>query len=89
MTLEGRKPHQQQLVGVLPSGQPSQVDRGNVEGVWVDGEAKQLDEKESDRVRELFRKKYGLQYRLFGALSRLSGGHMDDSFVVGARMADA
>jgi hypothetical protein len=61
---------------------------GNVKGAWVEGEAKQVDEKESDRVRTLFRKKYGLQIRLLGGLSRLSGGRRDDSFVVGIRLAD-
>lgn len=60
---------------------------GNVKGAWVDGEAKQVDEKESDRVRGLFRKKYGLQIRLLGGISRLSGGHRDDSFVVGIQLA--
>ena len=62
--------------------------RGNVKGAWVDGEAKQVDEKESDRVRDLFMKKYGLQIRLLGGISRVSGGHRDDSFVVGIRLAD-
>jgi len=61
--------------------------RGNVKGGWVDGEARQVDEKESDRVRNLFRKKYGLQIRLLGGLSRLSGGRRDDSFVVGIQLA--
>jgi len=63
--------------------------RGNVKGNWVDGEASQVDEKESDRIRELFRKKYGLQISLFGALSRLSGGQLDDSLVVGIRLGNA
>ena len=62
---------------------------GNAKGDWVDGEARQVDEKESDRVRDLFRKKYGLQIRLLGGLSRFSGGRRDDSFVVGIRLADA
>ena len=60
---------------------------GNVKGTWVDGEARQVDEKESGRVRDLFRKKYGLQIRLLGGLSRLSGGRRDDSFVVGIQLA--
>jgi len=60
---------------------------GNVKGAWVDGEARQVDEKESERVRDLFRKKYGLQIRLLGGLSLLSGGHRDDSFVVGIQLA--
>ena len=55
---------------------------GNVKGAWVDGEAKQVDEKESERVRDLFRNKYGLQIRLLGGFSRLSGRRRDDSFVV-------
>ncbi len=59
---------------------------GNVKGTWVDGEARQVDEKESGRVRDLFRKKYGLQIRLLGGLSRLSGGRRDDSFVVGIQL---
>jgi len=59
---------------------------GNVKGGWVDGEARQVDEKESDRVRDLFKKKYGLQIRLLGGLSRLSGGRRDDSFVVGIQL---
>jgi len=60
---------------------------GNVKGAWVDGEARQVDEKESDRVRDLFRKKYGLQIRLLGGISRLTGGGRDDSYVVGIRLA--
>ena len=60
---------------------------GNVKGAWVDGEAGQVDEKESDRVRDLFRKKYGLQIRLLGGISRLTGGARDDSYVVGIRFA--
>jgi len=60
---------------------------GKVKGPWVDGEAKQVDEKESDRVRDLFRKKYGLQIRLLGGISRLTGGGRDDSYVVGIRLA--
>jgi hypothetical protein len=60
--------------------------RGNIKGPWADGEAKQIDEKESDRVRGLFKKKYGLQIRLLGGLSRLSGGRRDDSFVVGIQL---
>jgi ABC-type uncharacterized transport system ATPase component len=62
---------------------------GNIKGEWVEGEAKQVDEKESDRVRELFRKKYGLQIRLLGAISRLSGGQRDDSFVLSIQLANA
>ena len=52
----------------------------------MDGEARQVDEKESRRVRDLFRKKYGLQIRLLSGLSLLSGGHRDDSFVVGIQL---
>jgi hypothetical protein len=63
--------------------------RGKVEGEWADGEAGQANEKELQRVRELFRKKYGLQIRLFGAISRLPGGHRDDSLVLGIRLANA
>jgi hypothetical protein len=63
--------------------------RGKAEGDWADGEARQANEKESERVRELFRKKYGLQIRLFGAISRLSGGHRDDSLVLSIRLASA
>ena len=60
---------------------------GNAKGVWLDGEARQVDEMESDRVRDLFRKKYGLQIMLLGGLSRLSGRRRDDSFVVGIQLA--
>jgi len=60
---------------------------GNVKGAWVDGEARQVDEEESGRVRDLFREKYGLQIRLLGGLSRLSGRRRDDSFVVGIQLA--
>lgn len=60
---------------------------GKVEGEWVEGQAKQVDEKESERVRELFRKKYGLQIRLLGAVSRLSRARRDDSFVVRIQLA--
>ena len=60
---------------------------GKVEGEWVVGEAKQVDQEESERIRELFRKKYGLQIRLLGAVSRLSRRSRDDSFVVRIQMA--
>jgi len=60
---------------------------GKVKGAWVDGEARGVDEKESDRIRDLFREKYGLQIRLLGGLSRFSGGRRDDSFVVGIQLA--
>jgi hypothetical protein len=62
---------------------------GNIKGEWVDGEARQVDEEESDRVRKLFKKKYGLQIGLFGAISRLSGGHMNDSLVLSIQLAKA
>lgn len=62
---------------------------GKIQGDWVEGEAKRVDEKESDRIRALFRKKYRLQIGLLGAISRISGGHRDDSFVVSIHLASA
>ena len=61
---------------------------GNVKGDWAEGEATQVDQKESEKVRELFRKKYGMQIRLLGVISRLPGGHRDDSLVLGIRLAN-
>ena len=62
--------------------------RGNVKGDWATGEAVRVDENESEKVRELFRKKYGLQIRLLGAISRLAGGRRDDSLVLGIQLAN-
>ncbi len=61
---------------------------GNVKGDWTDGEAFRVDEKDSERTRELFRKKYGMQMRLFGVFSRLPGGRRDDSLLLGIRLTN-
>ena len=61
---------------------------GTVRGDWEDGEAFQVDQKDSGRVRELFRKKYGVQMKLFGVLSRLPGGRRNDSLLLGIRLKD-
>ena len=45
--------------------------RGLVSGDWVDGEARLVEGEESERILELFRKKYGLQYRLLMGMGRL------------------
>jgi len=55
--------------------------RGNVGGEWADGEANLVRENELARIQGLFRKKYGLQMRLFGFLDRF-GGSRDRSAVV-------
>jgi len=62
--------------------------RGKVKGGWVEGEAKQVDEKESDRIRGLFMKKYGTQIKLLGGLSWLMRSRRDDSFVISIQLAN-
>lgn len=63
--------------------------RGNIKGNWVDGEARRVEEKESDRIRGLFMIKYGTQIRLLGGLSRLLRRPRDDSFVFGIQPQDS
>jgi len=60
--------------------------RGNVNGEWADGEATLVNEKESSRIQGLFRKKYGVQIRLFGFLDRFSRNSRDRSAVVGIQL---
>ena len=60
--------------------------RGNVSGEWVDGEARLVDEKESARIIELFRKKYGLQMGLLRLLGRLTRSSHRQSAVVEIRL---
>ena len=62
--------------------------RGKVQGEWVDGLAKQVEEKESDRIRDMFRKKYRLEIGLLGAIARLFGRQRNDSFVVRIQLAN-
>ena len=44
---------------------------GNPKGEWFDASARVLDAKQDrDNARRLFRKKYGLQFRIYAALGR-------------------
>jgi PPOX class probable F420-dependent enzyme len=45
--------------------------RGKTLGEWEDGVARFVEPEQSGRVKELFRKKYGLQIRLLGWLARI------------------
>lgn len=44
---------------------------GQVSGDWVDGEARLVGGEESERILELFGKKYGLQYKLIMGMARV------------------
>lgn len=60
--------------------------RGKVSGEWADGEAMVLEGKDSERIVGLFRKKYGLQIKLLGALGRLRRGPRVEQVVIGIRL---
>jgi uncharacterized protein len=45
--------------------------RGKAIGEWEEGVARFVDVEQSGRIKELFRKKYGLQIRLLGLLARI------------------
>jgi len=62
---------------------------GNVKGEWVEGEASQVEDKDSARVRELFRKKYGMQMKLFNAFSWVPGIRRDDSLLLRIRFSNS
>jgi uncharacterized protein len=44
--------------------------RGDPRGVWVEGQAALLDPAENERYDRLFKKKYGLQWTMFGAAGK-------------------
>jgi PPOX class probable F420-dependent enzyme len=47
--------------------------RGNPKGAWQEAQARILDSEDSrDKIKQLFRSKYGFQFRIFSAMGRKS-----------------